>query len=103
MLTLAIVILSACSAALSSSTGAIILHGPHHSAQKSTRTGRSLPRTSASKLASVTVLVLAPIRSPRGSVVSVLTRPTDGFVPPRGRLGLTPPAGRRGSAQRPGP
>ena len=29
-----------CSAAISSSTGAIILHGPHHSAQKSTSTGR---------------------------------------------------------------
>src|SRR5688500_12816161 len=29
----------ACSVAISSSTGAIILHGPHHSAQKSTMTG----------------------------------------------------------------
>src|SRR3954453_17319138 len=52
--------LSACSAAISSSTGATILHGPHHSAQKSTSTGLSLPRTSLAKLASVTVTVLLP-------------------------------------------
>src|SRR3954452_582106 len=58
MFSLAIVSLSACSAAISSRTGATILHGPHHSAQKSTRTGLSLPRTSVAKLASVTVLVL---------------------------------------------
>src|SRR3954466_12758934 len=69
MLTFAMVILSPCSEAISSSTGATILHGPHHSAQKSTRTGLSLPRTSASNVASVTVLVAAPMRSPcRGSV-----------------------------------
>src|SRR3954454_22374361 len=58
MLSLAIVSLSLCSAAISSSTGATILHGPHHSAQKSTSTGLSLPRTSLAKLASVTVTVL---------------------------------------------
>src|SRR3954452_7917671 len=61
MFTLAMVILSACSEAISSSTGATILQGPHHSAQKSTRTGLSLPRTSASNVASVTVLVAAAI------------------------------------------
>ena len=38
-LSLAIVTLSPCSPAISSRIGAIILHGPHHSAQKSTRTG----------------------------------------------------------------
>ena len=53
--------LSAFSPAISSSTGATILQGPHHSAQKSTSTGLSLCSTSATKLASVTVLVLAPI------------------------------------------
>src|SRR3954451_18839489 len=54
-----------CSAAISSSTGATILHGPHHSAQKSTSTGLSLPSTSVAKLASVTVTVLPAIgRSP---------------------------------------
>src|SRR2546422_36383 len=52
--------LSACSAAISSSTGATILHGPHHSAQKSTSTGLSLDSTSLANVASVTVLVLAP-------------------------------------------
>src|SRR3954465_6193468 len=35
--------------AISSSAGAIILHGPHHSAQKSTTTGSALFSTSASK------------------------------------------------------
>ena len=34
--------LAGCSAAISSRMGAIILHGPHHSAQKSTTTGLSL-------------------------------------------------------------
>src|SRR3954468_5994557 len=58
MLTLATVILSECSVAISSRTGATILHGPHHSAQKSTSTGLSLPSTSLAKLASVTVTVL---------------------------------------------
>src|SRR5438270_11393757 len=65
MFTLATVILSTFSAAISSSTGATILHGPHHSAQKSTRTGLSLASTSVSKVASVTVLVVAPIAAPR--------------------------------------
>src|SRR5215210_1236149 len=58
MLSLAMVSLSACSEAISSSTGATILHGPHHSAQKSTSTGLSLPSTSSAKFASVTVTVL---------------------------------------------
>src|SRR3954447_25292866 len=58
MLSLAIVSLSPCSEAISSSTGATILQGPHHSAQKSTRTGLSLPSTSSAKVASVTVTVL---------------------------------------------
>src|SRR3712207_3436064 len=58
MLSLAIVSLSPCSRAISSRTGATILHGPHHSAQKSTRTGLSLLSTSLAKLASVTVTVL---------------------------------------------
>src|SRR3954447_25501834 len=60
-----------CSAAISSSTGATILHGPHHSAQKSTSTGLSLPSTSVAKLASVTVTVLPAIgRSPSRSTAS---------------------------------
>jgi hypothetical protein len=44
--------------AISSSAGAIIRHGPHHSAQKSTTTGPGALRTSASKLASETLPTL---------------------------------------------
>src|SRR3954453_14945778 len=40
---------SDCSEAISLRIGAIILHGPHHSAQKSTTTGLSEPRTTSSK------------------------------------------------------
>src|SRR4051812_4582727 len=46
---------------ISSSAGAIIRQGPHHSAQKSTRTGLSEPSTSCWKLSSVTVLVVIGI------------------------------------------
>src|SRR5256884_778490 len=42
------------SSAIWSSTGAIAWHGPHHSAQKSTSTGCSLPSTCVSKVSSVT-------------------------------------------------
>src|SRR6478735_6405903 len=48
------VILSPCVVAISSRIGATCLHGPHHSAQKSTRTGLSDLRTCASNSASVT-------------------------------------------------
>src|SRR5512132_2481892 len=58
MFSLAIVSLSPCSAAISSRTGATILQGPHHSAQKSTSTGLSLSSTSALNDWSVTFLVL---------------------------------------------
>src|SRR4051795_13225935 len=61
MLSLTMRSLSPCSFAISSSTGAHILHGPHHSAQKSTSTGLSLPSTSVLKLSSLTGRVL-PIR-----------------------------------------
>ena len=54
---LAIVTCSASSSLISSSAGAIILHGPHQSAQKSTSTGLPESSTSDWKLASVTVLV----------------------------------------------
>jgi hypothetical protein len=47
MLSFATVTLSPSSLLISSSAGAIIRHGPHHSAQKSTRTGLSEPITSA--------------------------------------------------------
>src|SRR4051795_7029934 len=57
MFSLAIVTFSPRSRPISSSAGAIIRQGPHHSAQKSTRTGLSEPITSFWKLSSVTVLV----------------------------------------------
>src|SRR5690606_9807576 len=57
MLTLAPVTLPASSSAICSSAGPICLQGPHHSAQKSTRTGVEDFRTSASKLSSVTFTV----------------------------------------------
>src|SRR5258707_309241 len=44
--------------AISASAGAIMRHGPHHSAQKSTTTGPSALRTSASKLESETLPTL---------------------------------------------
>src|SRR5215213_2478687 len=61
MSTLATVSFPANSPASSSSAGPIILHGPHHSAQKSTRTGPVLlaSTTSVAKLRSVTGLVFA--------------------------------------------
>src|SRR6185369_5866229 len=66
MLSLAIVTLSPSSPDISSRAGAIIRQGPHHSAQKSTSTGRSAPRTSDAKLWSVTVLVAMAGESPGG-------------------------------------
>src|SRR4028119_194017 len=110
MLSLAIVSFSRCSSAISSSTGATILHGPHHSAQKSTRTGLSLPSTSLAKVASVTVTVLPAMVAllvdgrglgapggghPRGG------RRAAGVVRPRG--GLRVPGGRGGPAPLQGP
>src|SRR5690606_4157695 len=46
------------SSASSSSTGATARHGPHHGAQKSTRTGRSELRTVEPKESSVTATVV---------------------------------------------
>src|SRR5215212_8654416 len=78
MLSFAIVSLSACSASISSRTGAPILHGPHHSAQKSTSTGLSLPSTSLAKLVSVTFTVLPAM---------VVLPLVDGLVVPTGATG----------------
>src|SRR5215212_10913095 len=66
ILSFATVTLSPSSFEISSSAGPIIRQGPHHSAQKSTRTGRSAPRTSVAKLWSVTVLVAMAVESPGG-------------------------------------
>src|SRR3954452_22035146 len=88
MLSFAIVSLSPCSAAISSRTGATILQGPHHSAQKSTSTGLSLPSTSLAKLVSVTVTVLPAIGRSHLSRLScvpggVTLRPVDLCPGPR--------------------
>src|SRR6186997_432980 len=56
------------SAAMRSSTGATAWHGPHHSAQKSTRTGFSLWRTSSSKVEVVTSRAIASFRFGGGEV-----------------------------------
>jgi hypothetical protein len=64
--------LSDCSTANSSRMGAIILHGPHHSAQKSTRIGLSDAPTTSSKVASVRVVMLLAhsLTSKGGAVVA---------------------------------
>src|SRR5213594_80181 len=57
-LTLATLTAPAFSRATSSSSGAIILHGPHHSAQKSTITGLSSCVSSRSKLDSSSLITV---------------------------------------------
>src|SRR5688572_20648925 len=71
--------LSLYSVAIVSRIGAIILHGPHHSAQKSSSTGCDDFTTSCSKAASV-VCTISPLTTlnPLGS-----DRPED----PLGRIG----------------
>src|SRR5262249_30930550 len=54
--------------AISSSAGAIMRHGPHHSAQKSTTTGPWALSTSASKLASETLPTAMGTRRTVGEV-----------------------------------
>src|SRR5438128_7461397 len=54
-LSLTILTLPTIAPAISSSAGAIILHGPHHSAQKSTTTGSAAFSTSVSNVASDTL------------------------------------------------
>src|SRR5579885_3453377 len=54
-LSLTILTFSPSCSAISSSAGAIMRHGPHHSAQKSTTTGADDLRTSDSKFASDTL------------------------------------------------
>src|SRR3954467_11515727 len=56
ILTFATVTRPSISVASSSRNGAIILHGPHHSGQKSTRTGSLARSTTSSKLPSLTAV-----------------------------------------------
>src|SRR5690606_12875021 len=53
-----------------SSTGESCLHGPHHSAQKSTTTGEVRERSSTSdwKVASVTSITVTPPGAPAGGL-----------------------------------
>src|SRR5262249_57088551 len=74
--------LPAYSVAMASTVGVIILHGPHHSAQKSTRTGTSDLKTSASNEASVKVCTLSPAMLSVSSPVNIIAgtsprRPSD--------------------------
>src|ERR1041385_3815298 len=75
MLTLAILTLPSYSPASSSSTGAIILQGPHHSAQKSTTTGVVDLRTSSEKFPSVKVTTFAAAILPLPLLQKLLQRP----------------------------
>src|ERR1700704_161270 len=68
------------SPAISSRTGATTRQGPHHGAQKSTRTGVSASMTSATKVVSVTSMTSAmfvsfpsaAVRCPSGTIQSVV-------------------------------
>jgi mono/diheme cytochrome c family protein len=83
------------SAAISSMTGAIILHGPHHVAHMSSSTGSGERSTSAAKVASVTVTGLPS--TARGA----LHRPHTGARPCAsfsvGTRFIAPQAGQRSS------
>src|SRR5208283_1623054 len=57
MFTLPIITLPSYSSASSSRSGAIILHGPHHSAQKSTSTGTGDCKTCCAKFSCVSVTI----------------------------------------------
>src|SRR6204780_1880058 len=59
--------LSDCSVANSSRMGAMVLHGPHHSAQKSTRTGFSEAPIISSNVASVRVVICSLIAASKSS------------------------------------
>src|SRR5437773_7094854 len=82
-LSLTILILPTCSAAISWRMGAIILHGPHHSAQKSTRTGSDVDATTSSKVEADSVLIDAAMAdslvlvSERSNVVDPPRIPAD--------------------------
>src|SRR5438128_7936700 len=75
--TFATVTATAFSRATSSNSGAIILQGPHHSAQKSTITGLSLCVTSRSKLDSSRLMV-AELSMALGKVSPNLNNQNDG-------------------------
>ena len=67
-LTFATVMRPSYSFAISSKTGERVLQGPHHSAQKSTKTGCVELITSASKEASLTTLILSFMHSKKKEI-----------------------------------
>src|SRR5215475_13317038 len=79
---LPILILSLYSAANSSTMGAMARQGPHHVAQKSTRTGLSDFKTSWSKFASVTSTIPLPAMfpSPRSNVAHSADATSEGVA-----------------------
>ena len=94
-LSLAIFTLPCISVAISSSAGAIIRQGPHHSAQKSTTTGSLELMTSASKLASVTLAVWTwePLIKRLAAAGVLVGSATDGVKPGRRCQNSLPPFG----------
>src|SRR2546423_6783923 len=70
------------SAAIRSRIGDTAWQGPHHSAQKSTRTGLSLFRTSWSKSVVFTAVVIEPFRFPSGAAHVRTVRKPWGFPAP---------------------
>src|SRR3954453_13805219 len=73
ILTFATVTRPSISAANSSRNGATILHGPHHSAQKSTSTGSLARSTTVSKLLSLTAVGFIP--NPLSNALPTLGEP----------------------------
>src|SRR5665647_1477363 len=91
VLSLTIDTLPACSVASSSRMGATALQGPHQGAQKSTMTGRSLFRTSASNVASVVSLVAPTAGAPSlGCALNVMWSKGSGGQRCRGMSGGFP-------------
>src|SRR2546422_4312187 len=81
------------SMATASTSGRTKRHGPHHSAQKSTRTGVADCRTSASKLWSV-ISVISPMWPPSCSRPWLVLPVGPGWCDPLSvSLGLQPPLG----------
>src|SRR5579871_3601604 len=68
-----------CSSASASSTGWTARQGPHHGAQKSTTTGLSACRTSASNVSSVTSFTARSLQSPRERAEPQQRDAPDGF------------------------
>src|SRR3954471_3440050 len=82
ILTFATVTRPSISAANSSRNGATILHGPHHSAQKSTSTGSLARSTTVSKLLSLTAV---------GFIPNPLSNAPPTLGEPRNRRQVSPP------------